>query len=106
MVGAGVAEPKEFWCYEVGPTPGDLDSAYVLVAGQSSRSDWRNVLAYERRLNHEYRDELCVLFADQHAEMVRDYDALLKLLAETDWRLNHAEWEAKMRERTCTLIMP
>lgn len=89
LVRAGIATPNEFWCPMAGMPVGDADGCFVYIPGQSGASDPRNVLAYERRGHHE-QFGINVLFADGHAENVKGYDKVMKLVEETDGRLNRA----------------
>ncbi len=94
LVRAGIATPKDFCCPMAVFSIGDVDRCFVYIPGQSSASDPRNVLAYERRGHHE-QFGTNVLFADMHAENVKGYDKVMKLVAETDGRLKAAERAGK-----------
>lgn len=77
---------KQLWCPSNGAEPGDPAACYEYLAGQGTKSDHRNVLAYDKRGNHG--DEgVAVLFVDGHVEFVRPATRVAELVEETRERM-------------------
>jgi prepilin-type processing-associated H-X9-DG protein len=66
--------------------PNPVGSSYVYIAGQTSESDARNVLAYERLVDKEGTN---VLFVDGHVEWMKQ-PAFARAVRETYRRLDRA----------------
>lgn len=78
LVKEGMCTPGMFVCPSSGEVEADPDDfltgknpkvSYVLIKGQSTNRDVRNVLAYEPLENHH--EGGCILFLDGHAEFVK-----------------------------------
>ncbi len=86
LIESGQCRVTDFQCPSAASPSSDADSCYVYVPGQTTRSDYRNVLVYEKRGHH--RDDFAnVVFLDGHAESIKGYDNVLKLVRETEGRL-------------------
>ncbi len=92
LLDEGNSTEKQLICPSSAAVPGDaLDACYVLVPGQSLSDDFRNVLVYEKRLNHSDEEGGNVLFLDGHVEFISPYSRVEELVAETQQRLDKAK---------------
>ncbi len=70
------------------PSDAPVTGSYVYLAGQTTASDARNILAYERI----YDDEgTVVLFVDDHVEFMKPIEMFKKALLETYIRLGRED---------------
>lgn len=72
--------PHQFVCPRMADRPmADLEGCYVLVPGQSTYDDPRNVLVYERTENHRDEGIVHVVFVDAHVEAITPAQLTQKL---------------------------
>ena len=92
LLDAGNVTEKMFMCPSSAAALGDgPDACYILIPGQSTWSDPRNVLVYEKRDNHPDEEGGNVLFFDGHVEFISPYSRVERLVAETKERLDKAK---------------
>ncbi len=98
LVYTDTCTPSQFLCRSAKNSTGGLDACYVYVSGQTTKSDPRNVLVYEKR-GHHGNDVANVLFVDGHAEFIKGYANVLKLVRETEARLAPTSGPAPIGEK-------
>ena len=92
LVDMQLCSPKSFICPSAcvstpaeKPTEDELEACYTYIPGQTTDSDQRNVLVYEKETDHD-GDGGNVLFADGHVDWLPS-DKLKEAVAETMKRL-------------------
>ncbi len=90
LINSGECDAALFKCPNVEVVGDDVNSCYVYIPRQTTRSDPRNVLVYEKQ-GHHPNDVAYALFVDGHAESIKGYENVLKLVRETEGRLGAAQ---------------
>ncbi len=86
LLDTGDIIPRSLICPSSGDQVGTVLSSYIYIPGQTTESDPRNVLLYEKESNHAGEGSN-VLFVDGHATFIKPYSRVEELVEETKARI-------------------